>query len=499
MPRSLRNHFALLLVCVAQVCLAAPTRAADEGAAAKYPAPAPPADAAALGVGVQRTMTLLATSTPQRRNRVRVLFYGQSITEQAWSKQVADDLRRRFPHADLEIENRAIGGFASQLLVRPAEHDLYPFYPDLLVFHVYGGNNEYEQIIRGVRSRTTAEVLMQTDHVAAGGAWETPAKWPPDPAEQQRDGGLWWDSVMNNHLLPGVAKKYGCGLVDVRAGWLDYLKANKLEPQALLKDGVHLNDHGDHVMAQLVGRHLVHRPDLGDDGWRGLVKTYEVGRDVKWVDGKLNLEFDGNRVDVIAASQPGVAGDGKPRPAPAAAVTIDGKRPSEFPGAYRISRPSPGPWSPLFLARVDRGDAPPQVEDWTLTVKSYAPEPGGAKIAFAPDGAAWAFELAGSVTGPDGGGRDDELFVSKSGRVKIDPAAWFRNGDPPAGYEVKWQVLPMFVDRYEAPRVEDPSREYATTLVQGIPNGKHTLELTAEGGGDPPIRAVRVYRPPVGE
>ncbi len=43
-----------------------------------------------------------------------VLFCGQSITEQEWSKQVAGDLRRRFPHADLEIENRAIGGFASQ-------------------------------------------------------------------------------------------------------------------------------------------------------------------------------------------------------------------------------------------------------------------------------------------------------------------------------------------------------------------------------------------------
>jgi hypothetical protein len=44
-------------------------------------------------------MTLLATSTPAKRNRVRILFYGQSITQQDWSKRVADDLRRRFPHA----------------------------------------------------------------------------------------------------------------------------------------------------------------------------------------------------------------------------------------------------------------------------------------------------------------------------------------------------------------------------------------------------------------
>ena len=76
------------------------------------------------------------------------------------AKQVADDLRRRFPHANLVVENRAIGGFASQLLVKTAETDLYPFYPDLVVFHVYGSHIEYENIIRRIRERTTAEILM---------------------------------------------------------------------------------------------------------------------------------------------------------------------------------------------------------------------------------------------------------------------------------------------------------------------------------------------------
>ena len=61
----------------------------------EFPPPAPAKDPSRLGLGVQRTMTLLATSTPQHRNHVRVLFYGQSITEQEWSKQVAADLRKR--------------------------------------------------------------------------------------------------------------------------------------------------------------------------------------------------------------------------------------------------------------------------------------------------------------------------------------------------------------------------------------------------------------------
>ena len=111
------------------------------------PAPNNLGDPAKLGLGIQRTMTLLNTSTPQHRNTVRVLFYGQSITEQAWWKMVADDLRRRFPNANLVIENRALGGFSSQRLVKTAETDLYSFYPDLMIFHVYGAHTNYEDII----------------------------------------------------------------------------------------------------------------------------------------------------------------------------------------------------------------------------------------------------------------------------------------------------------------------------------------------------------------
>ena len=55
----------------------------------------------------------------------------------------------------------------------------------------------------------------------------------------------------------------------------------------------------------------------------------------------------------------------------------------------------------------------------------------------------------------------------------------------------------MFVETYEAPKIEDKAREYPTRLVQGLDNGKHTLELAAEGGAMPPIRFLRVYRPPV--
>ncbi|MDB5332193.1 MAG: hypothetical protein JWP03_3344 [Phycisphaerales bacterium] len=476
----IRAALTIILVCSSALCaqqapprdpLPTPPPEVTPARAGAFPAPAPAKDAALLGMGVQRTMTLLATSTPEHRNHVRVLFYGQSITEQEWSKQVAEDLRRRFPNADLEIENRAIGGFASQLLIRPAEHDLYPFYPDLLIFHVYGANQEYEQIIKSARSRTACEVLMQTDHVT---------KWPPAVIDEKQDKGMWWDDLMNHHLLPDIAKKYGCGLCDNRSAWLDYLKDNHLEPAALLKDGVHLNAHGNYLMAQLVSRYLVYRPELAAKEPSDLAHVYAPGKEANWKDGVLEIEFEGNRVDVLPA--PGA------RPGVKASVLIDGKSPATFGGAYRITRPQPGPWSPLFLSRVDHAAAL-QIEDWTLNLKNVS-----------PDGKKWDFDLTGSKTGPDGSGSSDKPFTSTSGRVKIEPAAWFRGFNPPLpnGYEIKWQVLPMFVETYETPKDADVSRENATTVVQGIVNTKHTLRLTAaDPTALPAIAAVRTYKPPV--
>ncbi|MEZ2276536.1 MAG: hypothetical protein ACBR12_06435 [Microcoleus sp.] len=130
-----------------------------------FPPPVSQENSANFGANIQRTMGLLASSTPGDRKPVRILFYGQSITKQDWWQDVANDIRKRFPDADLTIENRAIGGFAAGLLIRPSEHDLYPFYPDLVIFHVYGGDEDYEAIIANIRRRTTSEILIHSDHI----------------------------------------------------------------------------------------------------------------------------------------------------------------------------------------------------------------------------------------------------------------------------------------------------------------------------------------------
>ena len=337
------------------------------------------------GRNLQRAMRLLANSTPEKRNTVRVLFYGQSITEQHWWKTVADDLRKRFPHADLVVENRAIGGHSSQLLVKTAEADLYPFFPDLLIFHVYGAHDKYEDIIRRVRERTTADILQANDHLSVNDTLDEPTDAASLTPKQ-------WNPWMNHGFLPGVAKKYGTELCDVRAVWKQYLRDYDLKPQALLKDGVHLNDRGCFLMAEVVKAHLRYDPafDAPDDR----VKTYAVGKDIDWKDGALALDFDGNRVDLIC----------KPGSAPPAAVRIDGKKPSAFPECYANTRTTAYPRSnwPVLL-RVS-ADAPRIAEDWTLTITEADPEMKHMK-----------FKVAGSATGPDGEGQSGERFASKSG------------------------------------------------------------------------------------
>jgi len=56
-------------------------------------------------------------------------------------------------------------------------------------------------------------------------------------------------------------------------------------------------------------------------------------------------------------------------------------------------------------------------------------------------------------------------------------------------------VLPLFADEFLVPARKNPFGDTVITVAQGLPNGKHTLEIT--GSQDTPIAAIRVYRPPL--
>jgi hypothetical protein len=471
----MRSRFRALTVItrltLATVVMSAPAAAADPAPQAAYPATDFP-DPSGWGRHIQRTMRLLATSTPEHRNTVRILFYGQSITAQAWTTCVEQDLRRRFPDAELIVENRALGGFASQMLVKTAETDLYPFNPDLLIFHVYGANAQYEDIIRRTRERTTAEILMQTDHVTKPEDFteETdPAKLGPEKAM--------WDAFMNHDWLPMLATRYGAELCDQRTLWKAYLTENHLAPKDLLSDSVHLNAHGEWLMAQCVQAYLRYDPALGPSPAEEWVKTIRVDEDIAWSQGKLRLEFSGSSVELVPAARVGDAAE----------VWIDGKRPSEIPELKGFSRAvaTPGGKWPV-IAPV--GSAKPLLlEEWTLAVSKSA-----------ETGAPYRFTLSGSRTGPDGEGRSDAVFASNSGRVVISPDAWnvpyamsLAKVDPlPATFTVTWSVVPHSMDSIAA------GAQGRVLVAHGLANTKHVLEI--RGGATTPVREIRIHRPPLG-
>jgi hypothetical protein len=243
-------------------------------------------------------------------------------------------------------------------------------------------------------------------------------------------------------------------------------------------------------MAELVKPHLVHRANLPPetDPWNSdTVRTWRVGEDVSWRDGKLTLPFEGNRVDVILRDTPSTATP--------ATVRIDGKAPSDFPELYGFTRTTAFPQSDWpCLVRVT-SEAPLLVEEWTLTLTNAS-----------ADLKQFEFSLVGSRTGPDGNGRyetnNPAKFVSNSKRIVIDPADWnfdyalrtFKRPLPP-GFQIKWKVVPHFANEVAAVPIKNPAIETVVTVAQGLRPGRHTLEIT--DGERAPIAALRVYRPPL--
>ena len=450
-------------------------------------------DEGEFGKRIQRTMNLLATSTAAKRNRVRIFFYGQSITQGMHSREMINVLRSRFPWAIIDFENRAIGGFGASALVRTAEHDLYPRDADLLIFHVYGDAKSLDTIFSNVRRRNSSDILVYTHHY----------NWVSEPEKLLGTLDRLGKSVAEWHEL---AEKYKMELAPVYRDWGPYLRKHDMGCNEVMGDTVHSNVHhntaGHTLLAKLVLRSFRHHPDnpetypdvvravsvtdsaiktsgawsIGDGGLR----TSEQGA-------RLTLTFEGNRVDVLplTCDKPGTA-----------KIFIDGKAPASFPELYYCSLPSKGPyiWMPA-IRRVDLGEGVlPQVEDWTLTPSDVDLEEK-----------TLSFTLVGSVTGPDGEGSKAADFVSTSGRIKIAkgdfhiiwPCTYRKKDKLPDGYRVTWQVLPLFSDPWRPEANAEPGLAVPMTLVRGLSNGPHTLEIIANGDGEIPIKGFIVRRPPL--
>jgi len=438
------------------------------------------------GGGLSRTLNLLQTSTPQRRHRVRILYYGQSITRDAanapneWFKQTTKWLQQKYPNADIATDMLAVGGFGAKEMQGPSRMDLPAFYPDLILWQNYGGYLDMDETLRWWRTHISAEIAMQTWHCGGG-----------EKVLDTQNG----NERMSYIYIPDLAKRFGAEVIDIRTPWRERWNAQNNAANQLTVDGTHLAVLGSQWYAEFNENYLKYDAAVPVDPLK-TVKTVIVGSDLKWVGNKLTMSFQGNRVEVLA--QPG-----SNTAAGAADVRIDGKKPSEFPDAYTFTRPNGDtdadwPWKTAAPSGIDYA-ALRVLEDWTLTINSIT---YGGQVTC-------AFSVAGSVTKADGSGTCGQKFVSTSGRVVIEPAAWAHLASAKSlnsmstvmvGTQYRWKVLPLHTDKYPQGTLNasDTTRESWTTLVSGIPNGSHTLELTATGATPPPLSEIRIYRPPLG-
>ncbi len=410
--------------------------------------PAPAANETFLGAHLIRTASLLENSSKDRHNPVKVIIYGQSIVGSAlFTQEVTSYLKTKFPEAELTIENKAIGGFTADLLVRSANHDLYLTTADLIIFHVFGGERtgELEQIFSTLRRSSTADVLL-----------------------------------MNHHLNATQTKS----------------------------DGVHPNRNGNWLLAQLVCRHIRYN-SIFPSNWYKRVRTYYAVTALdkgivspitlkggNWQlnnasvvssskQSSLKLHFTGNRVDINWGHPLKLSTTGNVK------IIVDGKPITPSNTIYSITRPSMGiaSWWPAI--KMISHIKPLIEEDWILKIYEIN-----------ADSTVFKYRVSGSKTGLDGEGISTVPFISKSGRVAIQPddvmftriRKTFKTTTP-NGFEVKWATIPLFKSNYPALLGTDRSKFYKTILVQGLTNGPHILEIVPLGDGPVPIESLEVFEP----
>lgn len=434
------------------------------------------------GLHLPRTMALLESSSPQHKTPVQILFYGQSITAQGYAdRAITKWMQENYPDAVISFTNPAIGGYQAPTLRRTAWQDMYNQNPDLVVFHVYGGEGgELEEIFQGMKNHLAAEVLLWTHHLDS----------TPDEVGGGRE--------KTSELIKTLAAKYGYEVADARALWKETLEKEKTTPRDYTTDLIHLNEKG----GALLGRALVSRfqkNSAASDDWKKRVHTValdtpraeishegggwkiENGGLVSTGTEPLRLEFTGNRVDLI-----GLVGTGG-----SAKILLDGKVPStvrDTLAAGRSSR-SPGAWWPT-LTQVKLGEvAVPQT--YTMNFSDVS-----------PDGSVFAYDVMGSVSGEEGTGKSGQPFKARSGTFSLN--AWdialgsvkqITGKDLPPEFVVEWSVFSMSKDAWQSPAMLEAGEVSQETVIRCWTDGPHVLEIIPTGDGPVGIREIMVFSP----
>lgn len=417
---------------------------------------------------------------------MKIVFFGQSITRQNYARKIIETkLRQKYPYAQLEVLNTAIGGYGASKSVRTMFHTLIPHQPDLIVFHLYGGEKDgtYDEILKNFRKYTTAEVVTITHHLDIYN----------DQIIQEREEG--------SQLRRDLAKKYGFELVEVRENWKKYLSAHNMEIKDMLNDNIHHNKKGGELWGALQARYFEEQPVspsswqsritsikplVSDRGLLGIIQ-YEPKHWMKTDRGiktsnkgaSLFIEFEGTRVDVISKF-----GNGK------AHIFLDGKKVSEIGSTWSATLPSSTKIDYRPALRKANIIGKPVDEKLTLTAHNIS-----------PDGKEYSFSLKGSISGEQGRGDHTKKFYSKNGVWEIDPkditfshAVQIKKKPVPFPLEVSWETYNNSLETWTCEGATPSNLSGQVTLVQQLENKKHILEIVPIEGSIS-IDEILLYKP----
>jgi hypothetical protein len=436
---------------------------------------------------IARSLSIIRSATPSKPQVLKILFYGQSISTPKWTDQAIAALRAKYPNVTFDYRNLALGGWGSALLERAAARDVEEVYPDLIVFHVYGDHRAYERIIQTFRSKTAADIIIQTDHVVIPVEplcdvgfhlqWSPPKGCTGHFRFKQRS----WEEFMSSVWEPTMARKYDLAMEPRRARWNSYLQEHHLQPSDLIDDAPHPNAEGWALMANLFTSWFEGLEDRAADfkPAPNQVRSFAPPKP-----GELaHYEFDGDRIELIAAGPL----DNK------LYLKVDGNAAHELDGCWQTSRVTRLPNVPDWpaLKRVDVIPSYHQADAWKVRITHLdAPQEH------------FDFTVESARNGLEGSGKANEVFKSPSGRITIQPDDWnlayaksVSGKGIEEGQSFEWERRFICQDQPAVTTVNGEVQQ-RYVLATGLANGHHVVELTL-APNTPAISEVRAYRPPL--
>lgn len=423
--------------------------------AAEYVANVQPDDGQHLALAIRKLEQGIEPARP-----FLIWALGSSYTNmlgngEAWKEEIP----KRFPKAPPIEYHKMVGNSCPWQYLRGwARHFVFPDQPDLVLVYTIGKPEDLEKLIVELRAHTTADIIVPSIH------------W------RERDQPLWGKSEnavdQDVGAVREICRKYGVEFVESRRDWGAYLAANKLPIPALLKDAVHQSDYGARIINANILAHL-RRPARFSYDPASRERRIKPERGA---DGSIRATFTGNRIDVIGTRSP----DGA-----SFRVLVDGK-PGDQAEAFLMTYVQPDAKN----AREGRGSVPRDQAPHGITLGSRV-VPQSWTIGMTSDKG--DYELAGSVTGPDGKGNAFEPFTSRSGQIVIDPELWRRAEKNRTGdrftFEVRRAVAPEV--RFRGPAHE----RFRLRIAQALPHGEHHVELVPTTKGEAALEAFEVFQP----